>query len=207
MQTKSQSFRKGLRGWWIKAPYRSLNESGLRNALLRTELRNSYRILKMSDNWYTGEFYKVRKTSEIGEKIECSCDNPIILEFKDEIRDAFFLRELEPTSSPATGSVGRSADKRNGGGRPKGIGRSTVDKMLKIHAFLQSRSVPVYRAAIEKCVGFNITRPLMNQQSMSPHTITLESLGIVQCIKGERTWSAWILTEKGRHEGRLSSNH
>ena len=40
LQTKSQSFRQGLRGWWIKAPFP--DESGLRNVLLRIEVRKSY---------------------------------------------------------------------------------------------------------------------------------------------------------------------
>ena len=45
LQTKSQSFRQALRGWLLKAPYRFPDESGqagLRNVLLRIEVRKSY---------------------------------------------------------------------------------------------------------------------------------------------------------------------
>ena len=48
--------------------------------------------------------YRVIETLETGQLIPCPCDNPIILEFKDGIRDAFFLRELEPTTHPITDS-------------------------------------------------------------------------------------------------------
>ena len=57
-----------------------------------------------------------------------------------------------------------------------------------------------YRSAIEKAVGFNCTRPLMRQPSQ-PKQVTLESLGIVERILGERTWVTWHLTELGRTEG------
>ena len=62
-----------------------------------------------------------------------------------------------------------------------------------------TQSEPVYRAAIEKAAGFNCTRPLMCQPS-HPKQVTLESLGIVERIPGERTWVAWQLTELGRTE-------
>ena len=65
LQTKSQSFRRDLRGWLLKALYRfpdgtglrqaesrsrlvgilGTEQAGLRNALLRTEARNSYIIV------------------------------------------------------------------------------------------------------------------------------------------------------------------
>ena len=154
----------------------------------------------MSDKWHTGELYEVIETGEVGERIECPCDDPIILEFKDGVRDAFFLREVERSTRPQTASFDRYVGARNQKGRPKGIAPSTVKQMLRIYEFLLDQSQPVYRKPIEEAVGFNITRPLMNQQS-SPHIVTLESLGIVERIKGERTWASWILTEKGRSEG------
>ena len=131
-----------------------------------------------------------------------SCDNPIILEFKDGIRDAFFLRELEPTTHPITASYPTrgSANKNGVKGRPKGLARRTVEKMLQIYRFLETQSEPVYRSAIEKAVGFNCTRCLMSQPSQ-PTIITMESLGIAERIPGERTWVAWRLTELGRMEG------
>ena len=146
--------------------------------------------------------YRVVGTGAIGQLIPCPCNNPIILEFKDGIRDAFFLRELEPTPHPITESYStRSSNAKNGvKGTPKGMERGTVEKMLDIYRFLEAQSEPVYRAAIEKAVGFSCTRPLMRQPSQ-PKQVTLESLGIVERIPGERTWITWRLTELGRTEG------
>ena len=146
--------------------------------------------------------YRVIETGEVGQLIPRPCDNPIILELKDRIRNAFFLRELEPTTHPITesyptrGSTAKNVVKD----RPKGRERGTVEKMLRIYRFLETQSEPVYRAAIEKAVGFNYTRLLMCHPSQ-PKQVTLESLGIVERIPGERTWVAWRLTELGRTDG------
>ena len=148
------------------------------------------------------ETYRVIETGEIGQFVPCPCDNPIILEFEDGIRDAFFLRELEPTTHPITdsyptrGSVGKNGQK----GRPKGLEQRTIAKMLQIYQYLKTQSQPVYRSAIEKAVGFNCTRCLMSQPSQ-PNQITIESLEVAERIVGERTWVAWRLTELGRTSG------
>ncbi|MCE2397262.1 hypothetical protein J4G02_22400 [Candidatus Poribacteria bacterium] len=146
--------------------------------------------------------YRVVKTGGIGKLIPCPCDDPIILEFKDGIRDAFFLRELEPSTQPITDSYSTRGSAPTNGvkGKPKGLERGTIDKMLEIYRFLEVQSEPVYRATIEKAVGFNCTRPLMCQPSQSKQ-VTLESLGIAERIPGERTWLTWRLTELGRTEG------
>ena len=148
------------------------------------------------------ETYRVIKTGEIGQLLPCPCDDPIILEFKDGTRDAFFLRELEPTPHPITDSYATRGNTATNGAknRPKGLEQGTVEKMLQIFRFLETQSAPVYRAAIEQAVGFNCTRPLMRQPSQ-PQQVTLESLGIAERIPGERTWVAWRLTEVGRTEG------
>ena len=129
--------------------------------------------------------YRVIETGEIGQLVPCPCDNPIILEFKDGIRDAFFLRELEPTTHPITASYPPrgSANKNGVKGRPKGLARRTIQKMLQIYRFLETQSEPVYRSAIEKAVGFNCTRCLMSQPSQ-PTIITMESLGIAERMPG-----------------------
>ena len=146
--------------------------------------------------------YRVVETGEIGQLIPCPCDNPIILEFKNGTRDAFFLHELEPTTHPVTESSftrGSNTNNRTKG-RSKGLERGTIKKMLQVYRFLETQSEPVYRSAIEKAVGFNYTRPLMRLPSQ-PKQVTLESLGIAERIPGERTWAAWQLTELGRTEG------
>ena len=146
--------------------------------------------------------YRVVETGEIGQLIPCPCDNPIILEFKNGTRDAFFLRDLEPTTHPITQSSSTRGSNTNNRtkGRPKGLARGTIEKMLQIYRFLETQSEPVYRSTIEKAVGFNYTRPLMHRPS-HPKQVTLESLGIAERIPRERTWVAWQLTELGRTEG------
>lgn len=146
--------------------------------------------------------YRVIETNKVGKLIPCPCDNPVILEFKDGIRDVFFLRELEPTASSISPSTGRGRKtQKKKKGSSKGLTAATIQKMLRIYQFLFAQDQPVYRAAIQKAVGFDITRSLMNQRSRSLHTITLESLGIVERLPGERTWCTWQLTELGRTEG------
>ena len=146
--------------------------------------------------------YRVVKTNEVGVLVPSPCDDPVILQFKDGVRDAFHLRELQPTTSPISISNGRNIAAKNGRrGRPKGIGRGTIKNMLAIHTFLLTQPKPVYRRHIQKAVGFDITRPMINQQSHAPHTITLESLGIVERIPTEHTWTAWQLTPLGRAHG------
>lgn len=146
--------------------------------------------------------YRVVETGEIGQLVACPCDDPVILEFKDKVRDAFHLRELEPTTAPISMSDTRGQAAKNGQkGRSKGIEHRTIKRMLQIHAFLMKQTAPVYRKQIEDQVGFNITRHIMIQKSGLVHYDSLESLGIVKRIKGERTWAAWQLTEHGRTEG------
>lgn len=144
--------------------------------------------------------YRVIKTGEIGELIPSPSDNPVILEFGEGFRDAFFLRELEPTSHQITKSYPKQGKRHRNRGKPKGMLISTLDKMLAIRRYLETQSEPVYRKDIEKVVMFDCTRPLMSQPS-EPERVTLESLGIVERSPGIRTWITWRLTELGRTDG------
>lgn len=149
----------------------------------------------------TKQRYRVIETGNIGVVVPCPCDNPLILEFEDGLRDAFFLRELEATSHPVTDYNGRSPSAMNGiKGRPKGLSRKTIKRMLQIRQFLETQSETVYRSAIEKAVGFNCVRTLMIQPATAV-TASLESLGIVERVPAERTWVAWRLTERGKAKG------
>ena len=93
--------------------------------------------------------YRVIETGEIGVIVPCPCDDPIILKFKDGVRDVFFLRELEPTTHPITDSypTRRNLSKNGQKGRPKGLEQRTIEKMLQIYEFLKTQSQPVYRAS------------------------------------------------------------
>ena len=73
--------------------------------------------------------YRVVETGEIGQLIPRPCDNPIILELKDGIRDVYFLRKLEPTPHPITDSYPTRGNATKNGvkGRPKGMGDGRKD--------------------------------------------------------------------------------
>ena len=148
-------------------------------------------------------YYLVIETGEIGQLVPCPSTDPIILEFKDGIRDAFHLRELEPTLTPSSNSKGRGVTpaKRHGNSRPKGLPQQTIDKMLAVYRFLQKQSSPVYRIKIQETVRFNCARVLMHQPSQLKRD-SLESMGIVKRTKGYRTWALWELTQRGRKQGK-----
>ena len=57
-------------------------------------------------------YYLVVETGEIGQLVPCPSDDPVILEFKGEVRDAFHLRELETTTQRATNTFGAATGVR-----------------------------------------------------------------------------------------------
>ena len=152
----------------------------------------------------TGLHYQVLSSGEVGVVVPSPCPDPIILEFRDGSRDAFHLRELEPTAL----SVSRSKDStykknRNGKmGRPRGVETITITKMLAVHGYLKRQSVSLKRSVIEKEMGFDCTRILMQLPSDPDDKINLETLGIVLRIPVRRDkWVAWELTPLGREKG------
>ena len=145
----------------------------------------------------------VQETGEIGQVVPSPCDNPIILEFKCGVRDAFFLKELSPTAAELTHASPirvSHAKKNNYRSRPKGPERETIRRMIRIINFLKKVKEPIARSHIERALGFNCVRPMMKQESQK-HFPSLESMGIVKRYPDCRKWVKWKLTEKGRTEG------
>lgn len=152
--------------------------------------------------------YRIVETGEIGRLIESPCHDPVIIEFGGGYRDAFHLRELEPTTHAISKPVRmRTARLGNSPGRrAEGVYPITINKMLKVFKFLETQTEPVYRKTIEEAVGFNCTRALMIQKSQS-QLISLEGMGLVERIPGERTWVTWRLTDLGRSVGETNINN
>ena len=128
----------------------------------------------------TPQHYLVVRTNEVGVVVPCSCDDPLILEFKDGSHDAFHLRDLETTDLPAT--IGeKSPYAANRRRRPRQVSPQARDKMFMIHAYLLTDSKPVRRSQIEAALGYSCIDLLMKQLSY-PHKINLERLNIVKRV-------------------------
>ena len=82
-------------------------------------------------------------------------------------------------------------------GRPRGITQTKADRMLKIFDFILKADQPVQRGEIERNLDFSLISCLMHQPSV-PHNCTLEKLGLVKRIQGERNWILWKPTALGR---------
>ena len=136
--------------------------------------------------------------------VPCPCPDPLVLEFKDGKRDAFHLSELELCNLSLSRSENSNYKKNKNGkmGRPRGVETITITKMFAVHGYLKRQSVPLKRSVIEKEMGFDCTRILMQLPSDPDDKINLETLGIVLRIPVRRDkWVAWELTPLGREKG------
>ena len=152
----------------------------------------------------TGLHYQVVKSCEVGVVVPCPCPDPLVLEFKDGKRDAFHLSELELCNLSLSRSENSNYKKNKNGkmGRPRGVETITITKMFAVHGHLKRQSVPLKRSVIEKEMGFDCTRILMQLPSDPDDKINLETLGIVLRIPVRRDkWVAWELTPLGREKG------
>ena len=152
----------------------------------------------------TGLHYQVVRSGKVGVVVPCSCPDPLILEFRDGKRDAFHLRELELCDLSVSRSENSNYKKNKNGnmGRSRGVETITISKMFAVHGFLKRQSVPLKRSVIEKEMGFDCTRTLMQKPSDRDGKINLENLGIVLRVPvGRDNWVAWELTEDGREKG------
>ena len=82
-------------------------------------------------------------------------------------------------------------------GRPRGITKVKADRMLKIFNFILESDHPVQRGEIEEELDCYPVPCLMHQPSQ-PDNCTLEKLGLVKRIQGERNWILWKPTALGR---------
>ena len=151
----------------------------------------------------TDERYRVIGTNVVGLLVECGCDDPIILAFDDEIRDVFWLRDVEKVDLPPTDSHStQKPEVRHAQrfGRPRGITPLIIEKMLAICEYLKTQPDAIDRSQMEKHLGYTTIRCLMSQPSR-PNRVTLESLGIVERIIGHRRLAKWKITEYGKTDG------
>ena len=145
----------------------------------------------------TGFHYRVKATGAIGKIKPCPCDDPVILEFQDEVLDFFRMKDIEITDAAVTvvsrvrGSKGR---------RVNTVNRPTIHKFHKVRFFLMGQDKPVKRSFIESELGFSCIRHLIHSPS-HPDQWTLESAKIVKRTRGFRNWCFWGLTDLGRTDG------
>lgn len=145
--------------------------------------------------------YKVIKTKCVGRLIPCPCDDPVILEFKHGMRDAFWLRQLTPTDRPITNHPDRRTDgKRYRVSKKIGPEKKTVKQMVDVFLFLQKQSEPVRTVVIQKAVGGNV-RDALYSRKLNNKATYLEGLGIVERVITKGNRFNWQLTEIGRREG------
>ena len=145
----------------------------------------------------TGVHYEDLETGAIGKVVPCPCDDPLILEFEDGRRDAFFVRNLQPTAADVTLPPFRSRETK-----PHGPRAETIDKLIKIHKFLKAQSAPVQRGKIQSALGFDVTFHLL-RIPCKQNRWNLEILGIAERVRIHRGrgGTAWQLTEVGRTQG------
>ena len=150
----------------------------------------------------TKQRYKIKDTDNVGVVIPFPCGDPLVLEFKCGKRYVCHLYEIEKTFAPITALTSMKGYGINYQGRPKGISKNTVKKMLIVYDYLFEQDKPVKRIEIEQAVGFNCIRSLSTSPSRNEE-ITLESLGIIERIVFKRSWLKWKLTPLGLKEGKL----
>ena len=126
-------------------------------------------------------------------------DSPLILEFSDGLRDAFHTRDLIPTTKPLTTIAGSAFLKRKRH-RTKKVKRETIDKQLKLLAFLSEQTDYIKLQDAESALGFKC-RYIMSRQREYDSVISLEEFGLAKRKRTQKTWVTWRITEKGRNEG------
>ena len=142
----------------------------------------------------TGFHYRVKATGDVGKIKPCPVDDPVILEFQDEVLDFFRMKDIEITDAVVTVVGSRN------GRRPGVLNRGTIHKFHKIRFFLMSQDKPVKRSLIELSLGFGCIRLLMHYPSR-PDRWSLEKAKIVERTQGYRNWCFWELTNLGRTDG------
>ena len=145
----------------------------------------------------TGAHYRVKSTGDVGKIQPCPCDDPVILQFQDEVLDFFWMKDIEKTDLPVTCERGERGRK---GRRVNTVNRPTIHKFHKVRFFLMGQDKPVKRSFIESELGFSCIRHLIHFPS-HPDQWTLESAKIVERTQGYRNWCFWGLTDLGRTDG------
>ena len=145
----------------------------------------------------TGFHYRVKATGDVGRIQPCPCDDPVILQFQDEVLDCFRMSDIEITDA-AVSCVSRVLGRK--GRRVNTVNRPTIQKFHKVRVFLMGQDKPVKRSFIESELGFSCIRYLIHSPS-HPDQWTLESAKIVKRTRGFRGWCFWGLTNLGRIDG------
>ena len=111
----------------------------------------------------TKQRYRVIRTGEVGVVSPCPGDNPLILEFKGNLRHVYHINQIKKTNLPLTESI-HSKYAQNGkkGGGSIGLTDRSIEKMFAMLRFLEEQEGPVRAYAITKACGFSCTHLLMH---------------------------------------------
>ena len=150
----------------------------------------------------TGQRYRVIQTGEVGVVSPCPGDNPLILEFKGNLRHVYHINQIKKTNLPLTESI-RSKYAQNGkkGGGQIGLTDRSIEKMFAMLRFLQGQEGPVRAYAITKAVGFSCTHLLMHCPSNITNRPNFENLKIAKRTVPIGRVCLWSITQLGRERG------
>ena len=150
----------------------------------------------------TKQHYRVIKTGEVGFVAPCPGDNPLILEFKGNLRHVYHIDQIEKTDLPITDSV-RNRYRQNGrkGGGQIGLTDRSIEKMFAMLRFLEEQEGPVRAYAITKACGFSCTHLLMHCPSNITNRPNFENLKIAKRTTPIGRVCLWTLTQLGRERG------
>ena len=127
--------------------------------------------------------------------------DPLILQFKDGLRDVYRIRDLEVTSEPLTDTLGsRRKQTKNAVPLIRPIRRETIRRLFALYDYLKKQSKPITLREAKEELGFSCV-PVMSRQREGDRLKTLEELGIVRRIPLTGRYLAWELTDEGRERG------
>ena len=105
----------------------------------------------------TKQRYRVIRTGEVGIVSPCPGDNPLILEFKGNIRHVYHINQIEKTNLPLTESIhSKYAQNGSKGGGQIGLTDRSIEKMFAMLRFLEEQEGPVRAYAITKACGIQL---------------------------------------------------
>lgn len=164
----------------------------------------------MLNSYFRKRYFKMAlhyKTPDrtVGKVADIPQIDPIILEFSDQIRDAYFKKDLKLTTKDLTPHINAKVitqRKKNNRTRKNEIHAITITKMLKVLHLVRDANGPITMPVINELLGFSCIGILTRAYSdRNRRLISLEELGLVECEKRSSHRHYYRITEKGLKGG------
>ena len=150
----------------------------------------------------TKQRYRVIQTGEVGVVSPCPGDDPLILEFKGNLRHVYHSHQIKKTNKPLTESIhGRYAQNGKKGGGQIGLTDRSIEKMFAMLRFLREQEEPVRAYSITKACGFSCSHLLMHCPSNITNRPNFENLKIAKRTVPIGRVCLWTITQLGRERG------